>query len=88
MAGLSRHRLRRLEVKGGLVKLPRTSPQEVATLAAVMHLTDLELEHLDSALARGLEPEKGGRQDVLVSPAEQAALDRFHALYEEVSRGT
>jgi hypothetical protein len=75
-----------LEGKGGLAKLPRTSLQEAATLAAVRHLTDQELEHLDSALARGLDPEKGDRQDVLVSPSEQAAYRRFQTLYEERSR--
>jgi hypothetical protein len=48
-------------------------------------LTDQELEHLDNALERGFDPEKGERQDVLVTPREQAAYLKFQRLYEDLS---
>jgi hypothetical protein len=76
-----------MALKGRLDRLQRRLPEPAAPVdVAVRLMTDDELMLLDGALDRGLDPRKQ-RQDVLVSPAEQAALDRFHALYEEVSRG-
>jgi hypothetical protein len=59
--------------------------QEARSREAMTRLTDEELDHLDSALARGFDPQKD-RQDVLVTPSEQAAYRRFQTLYEELSR--
>jgi hypothetical protein len=47
-------------------------------------LTDEELRLLDAALERGFDPQKE-RQDVLVTPSEQAAYLRFQKLYEDLS---
>ncbi len=65
--GLSRRQLKRLEGKCGP---PPTAValQEARSREAMTRLTDEELDHLDSALARGFDPQKE-RQDVLVSRA-------------------
>ena len=81
--GLSRRQIKRLEEKGS--QAPVSAMQERWALEAVRHLSDRELELLDSALERGFDPQKE-RQDESLSPDEWAAFERFNEFYEEARR--
>ena len=75
---------RRLERLGKRLALDesRDGRHDPAVDAAVGLLTDEELVLLRNALTRGFDPQKE-QQDVLISPAEQTAYERFQMFYEE-----
>ena len=74
---------RRLEGLGKRLEMVEgRDGHDPAVDAAVGLLTDEELVLLRNALTRGFDPQKE-QQDVLISPAEQAAYERFQVFYEE-----
>jgi hypothetical protein len=77
---------RRLERLGERLEIAEgRDGHDPAVDTAVRLLTDDELVILRNALARGFDPQKE-RQDILVTPREQAAYRRFQTLNEEMSR--
>lgn len=75
---------RRLEGLGKRLEIDesRDGRHDPAVDAAVRLLTDEDLVLLRNALTRGFDPQKE-QQDVLISPAEQAAYERLQVFYEE-----